>query len=159
MPASQRHLDQLLIILNGNSDLTSADAELHRFFDSMVIDRLRVNKSDWLGQRVHTMLWHFPDLKPALKIVVSDYVTERWRVYRDAGTTDGVETIGHEGEIARPLPQAHPIGEHVLQALDNTDATPDDIVPAFVRPDPSSIRKDWFDRLTDWVASTVTLWK
>lgn len=158
MASTRQHLSHLSQILNNNDQcLTNQsmdEGELDDFFKSIASHRIRIAPNDWQGHRVDAMLWHLPDLRPAVQTAVSIYVVDRWGAYMDgtAGLT-GEETTDKTSTPAAPVmnPQ-RPIADVENRAAGGSPRNR--CFAAEYGP-----RRDWFDGLTDWVAAVLSLLK
>lgn len=162
MTAPDRYLLHLTTILHGWDDsvqhLGVSGKTVEEFFDEIAADRVRIGKTDWQGRKLTALLWNQPSLKPPSLAALSDHLAERWHAYKadsavNFSQTDAVGTIGL---------QTIPIGQ------DNTETETESFLESTQERQPSAlsattgsttVRRDWFDSLTDWVAAIVSLWK
>ena len=158
MPASAKHLDHLSTILNESGNLKQhypiSEKNLRVFFDAIALDRVRISRTDWQGHPVHTMIGHLPNLKPAGKASLSKFIVDKWNA-RAAGETIPLSPKG----TAVSVPPRKCTAEKELTTATvekNNSATPQ-LPPGF--PSIPVPHRDGFDRITDWVAALVSLWK
>jgi len=162
MPASQRHLAHLSDSLDESDDPVQrppvSELTLEERFNTIALKRIRSRRSDWQGLRVDAMLWHLPDLKPAVRAALSQYVAGSWHAFMQTST----DTPGPDSRQTNPTHRL-PIAERSMDAWMPEPAVP---VQTATATEPEGIftinpapRRDWFDRFTDWVAALLTLWK
>jgi hypothetical protein len=163
MPAPHRHLDHLLEILSNSGTLPQGKAlseqTLSDFFKSIAFHRIRIGRTDWKGHRVPALLWRFPDLKPDIQVALSRHVVDRWGIQADCMTAPHAHTSTGEEISSRSLPtvvRKRNTEQAVVEENKSNPMTPEQhpFSPEISRPG-----RDWFDRLTDWVAAVVTLWR
>ena len=162
MPTPHRHLDHLLEILSNSGTLpqgkTLSEQTLYDFFESLASHRIRIGRTDWKGHRVPAMLWHFPDLKLDVQVALSRHVVDRWGIQADGMTAPHDHTRTGEETGTRSLPA---VGREQTIEQAEVEEKRNHVRPEQYpfSPERSRPRRDWFDRLTDWVAAVVTLWK
>ena len=162
MTASERYLSHLKRIIDECDDparLSDASGEtLGKFFDEIAVDRIRICKTDWQGHGLSALLWNLPSLKPSSEAALIKHVIDRWDAFKPRSTTDLLvpDTVEQHGTAPFPTDQ-----DQMEPAPDtHSKDTPTNPSGAFpVLTDKAVFRRDWFDRLTDWVAAVVTLWK
>lgn len=163
MLATDRYIDHLLELLNdiGNPAdlLTLPENDLKTFFKMITVDRVRIGPTDWQGYPATSLLWNLPNLKKAGKTALAGHVLKRWQKFsasvvpREPALQTAVE-IPRESQHAE-IPVAEESGEK-----DTVEVLPPASSESLhVLTGTATIRRDWFDRLTDWVAALVTLWK
>ena len=158
MPASHRHLDHLSPVLNecGIPPQRQPLAERDRqgLFQSIALDRVRIGRAGWQGHPVHAMRWHLSNLKPAAKAALSRYIVDQWYARAVVNTAPVIPN-----ETAVPMPPVNrAVDKQSTGALcgknsrENSQHSP----ASAAKPVP---HRDGFDRMTDWVAALVSLWK
>lgn len=161
MTAADRHMAHLSKILSQDVTLEQdepiSEKVLRECFNTIAEDRVRIRRTDWRGLRVDAMLWHLPDLQPAGRAALSVHVVNRWRAHRNKNmTADHPKPNQGEEKNDLPLPTVKRI---ITEAKSQTTPREKTTAPS-QNPGLAPIsaqRRDWFDRLTDWVAAVVTL--
>ena len=163
MLATDRHLDHLLELLNdsGNpADLaTLPENDLKPFFKMIAGDRIRIGQTDWQGYSVSGLLWNLPNLKKTGKTALAGHVLKRWQelsasaVPRDSAPQTAVK-IPHEPRHAEIPAKDESEEKNSVEISPPAPSEPPHVFTGKANP-----RRDWFDRLTDWVAALVSLWK
>jgi hypothetical protein len=163
MLATDRYIDHLLILLNdrGNpEDLsTQSENDLKPFLKMIAVDRIRIGPTDWKGYTVSSLLWNLPNLKKAGKMALTNHVRKRWQdfsasfVPRDPAPPTAMRNPREPQHTGSPVDDES--GEKkAVEIPPPAPSEPPHVLTRTVNP-----RRDWFDRLTDWVAALVTLWK
>jgi len=161
MLATDRYLDHLLETLNDSGDpadfIALYDNNLKAFFDKIAEDRIRIGPTGWQGYRVSGLLWNLPDLRAAGKAALSRHIRNRWQnfakseVSQDPAPQAAVKNP-HETQHTGSLAADESVKKEAVELSSNTP-------PETLQFHTGSIRRDWFDHLTDWVAALITLWK
>jgi hypothetical protein len=163
MPAPHRHLDHLSEILSNSGTLPRGKAlseqTLDDFFKAIARHRIRIGKTDWKGHQVPALLWHFPDLKLGVQAALSRHVVDQWGIQADCMTVHHTHTSTGEETGSRSLPTVVRKRTTEQAAVEEKKRNPMTPEQHPFSPGISSPGRDWFDRLTDWVAAVVTLWK
>ena len=161
MPASRRHLDLSQLLSSGSKHARPhplPEQQLSDLFDSIALNRVRINKTAWQGHRVDALLWHLPDLKPAGKEALGEYVVNCWHALRQDETGHPQPNTAQD-KTSNRLPT-------VDQIMKEQETKTDAGGKTFAAPWPDRTlmnqparHRDWFDGLTDWVAAVVSLFK
>lgn len=163
MLATDRYLNHLLEMLDqgGNPAGPSARSEndLQAFFDMIAGDRIRIEPTDWQGYPVSGLLWNLPDLKIAGKSALAGHIRHRWQEF---SASVAPQNPAPQTAVKNPR-QSQQTGSPAVEESSVKEAVeiqpPAPLSPLPVLTSTATIRRDWFDRLTDWVAALVTLWK
>ena len=153
------HLHHIISASDSPASFSEAPGEtLRDFFDEIVGDRVRIARTDWQGHALPALLLNLPNLKPSAKTALIEHVTDRWHVYVSDSTMNGTAT---EAVGQSPAMPAMPDRDHTESVTDThpADISGDQAVECTFVTGNACIRRDWFDRLTDWVAAVVSLWK
>jgi len=158
MSASTIQLDHLSTMLNKTGNLRQhrplSENNLREFYGTIASDRIHLSRQDWQGHCVSTLIGHLPNLKPAVKTSLSRFVVGRWNAQAAGNTaTLSLSSPDMSGPSAR-----HAKDERlaVSQLGEGSGIPPQ---RPFVSPAMPALRRDWFDRFTDWVAALVSLFK
>jgi len=158
MRATHQHLNHLSTILNESGDLLQhsplSEHNLLTFFDAIALDRIRISRTDWQGHSVNTLIGHLPNLKPTVKASLSRFIVDKWKA--QAAGNMAPPTL-NETDLTVPTVN-HLVEKPLTTALVEKSSG---IVPKqpCVSPATPVPRRDGFDRITDWVAALVSLWK
>jgi len=163
MLAADRYLDHLLELLNdhGNPAPLSSlpENDLKPLFKMIAGDRIRIGPTGWQGCPVSGLLWNLPNLKKPVKMALTGHVHKRWQKFstsavpREPAPQQAVRNPDEPQNAESPA--ADESGEK--EAVEIPAPAPSE--PPYVLAGTVNPRRDWFDRLTDWVAALVTLWK
>jgi len=163
MLATDRYFDHLLEMLNdhGNpADLsTLPENDLKPFFKMIAGDRIRIGPTGWQGSPVSGLLWNLPNLKKPVKMALAGHVRNRWQEFsasvvpREPAPQAAAKNPDEPQNTDSPATDESGVKE-VVESPAPATSEPPYVLAGTVNP-----RRDWFDRLTDWVAALVTLWK
>ena len=162
MTADERYIAHLKPIIDEcgepaqNTDPSAKT--LQQFFDGIVADRIRITKTDWQGHGLSGLVWNLPSLKPSIKTILIRHVVDRWHVFAMGATLDLPEPDTVEPNATAALPNDHDHGAVRRDSHAETASNPK-AAPLPMLSGTAVFRRDWFDRLTDWVAAIVSLWK
>ena len=158
MSTSHRHLDHLSTILNENGNLLQrrplSQLNLQEFLDALALDRVHLDRTDWQGHSVNTLVGHLPNLKPAVKTSLSRFILDKWKA-QDSDNTARL-TINETDVSALTVNRAVDTLLTTTHVEKSSSIVPQQPGISLVMP---VSRSDWFDRFTDWVVALISLLK
>ena len=163
MPPSDQHLHHLSQILSDRIPNQPShepnSAELSKFFQAIASEHIRIDRLDWRGHPLRTLLWQWPSLRPAGRAALSAFIVDRWGVYTTDAPIFPAEKDTLQNRVTQLATAKNPTRDRQCHGVNNTKLS-----DRAIRQNPflavaTAPRRDWFDRFTDWVAAVVSLWE
>lgn len=163
MPPIDKHLHHLSQILSdrvpNQSSQELTQAILNKFFQSVASERIRIDRLDWRGHALRTLLWHWPSLRPAGQAALSAHIVDRWVVYSTDASVLPIEKGTFYEKDSLPVAVENPFRDRPLPETGNPMISPTATRQNHFFAAATTPHRDWFDRFTDWVAAVVSLWE